>query len=155
MQVVNPIIAGLTATQEKGLGHFAIIYGQIEAASFGVKYIGNQIQWGVGQRPGYPDNYEGMPSGHTASAWSGASYVRAFSPDYAYLVVPLYATSIATGYSRITSQQHSTGQVVVGALIAEILTFANSKLRWSENYQPKFTFSYGDQQSRVEFFMRF
>lgn len=155
MQMVNPAIAFLTASQEKGIGHFAIIYGEIEAIAQGVKYIGNQSQWNLGQRPCCSQNYEGMPSGHTASAWSGAAYVRTFSHDYSYLILPLYASSVATAYSRVRASQHTTGQVVAGALLAEAVTFINYKLKWSQNYQPRLMVNYGEKQSLLQFLIKF
>lgn len=155
MQIVNPVIALLSASQEKGVGHFAIIYGEIEAITQGAKYIGNQSQWKLGQRPCCSQNYQGMPSGHTASAWSSAAYVRTFSHDYTYLILPLYASSVATAYSRVRASQHTTGQVVTGALLAEAVTFFNYKLKWSQNYQPRLMFSYGEKQSLLLFLIKF
>lgn len=58
---------------------------------------------------GKKNRYDGMPSGHTASAWVAASYIRTFSEDYKYLSIPLYLTAAVTGYSRIHAKEHTTG----------------------------------------------
>lgn len=138
MQIINPIIAGSLAAQEKGLGHFAIIYGQTLLGAHSIKLITKSGKWSMSKRPyieGKKDRFEGMPSAHTASAWAAASYVRTFSDDYKYASIPLYITAAITGYSRVKAKEHTWGQVVGGAALAEIVTYVNSKLAWSNEYR--------------------
>ncbi|OGV28308.1 MAG: hypothetical protein A3F18_03185 [Legionellales bacterium RIFCSPHIGHO2_12_FULL_37_14] len=155
MQIVNPTIAGLTSTQEKGMGHFLIVFAQVEILTQAMKFIGEQTTWQASQRPCCLSNYGGMPSGHTAAAWSGASYVRLFSPKYPYLIVPLYATSVATAYSRVQNKQHSSAQVITAAALTEILTVINSSLNWSKNYQAQFSLAYTDTSKDIKFAIKF
>ena len=46
------------------------------------------------------DRFDGMPSGHTNSAWVAAAYIRTFSEDYQYASVPLYITAAVTGIAE-------------------------------------------------------
>lgn len=133
-QIVNPIIAGLMASQEKGFGHGLLIYAETLGVTHGTKFLASQAKWGLSKRPRKTSkSYDGMPSGHTASAWFAASYIRVFS-DYKALSIPLYITSGLTGYSRIQSKRHTVLQVIAGAAIAEGLVILNSNLNWSKEY---------------------
>lgn len=75
-QIINPLISGAVASQEKGFGHFAIIYAQSFTSMHGIKLISQKAKWSASKRPnieGKKSRYEGMPSGHTNSAWVSAS----------------------------------------------------------------------------------
>jgi membrane-associated phospholipid phosphatase len=149
-QIINPLIAGSIASQEKGFGHFAIIYGQSLVAMHSIKYASNQGKWRASKRPfieGKKDRYDGMPSGHTNSAWIAASYVRTFSEDNQYVSIPLYITAAITGYSRVRAKEHTTAQVLAGAALAEIVTYINSKLDWSNEYRSSDFYIGGDEVS--------
>lgn len=137
-QIINPFIAAGFASQENGFGHFAIIYGQSWATMHGIKLISDKVKWAPSKRPeieGKKDRFDGMPSGHTNSAWVAASYVRTFSEDYKYVSIPLYITAAITGYSRVHAKEHTVSQVIAGAVLAEIVTYINSKLAWSNKYR--------------------
>ncbi|CAN0593464.1 unnamed protein product, partial [Ectocarpus sp. 12 AP-2014] len=49
--------------------------------------------------------------------------------------IPLYITAAITGYSRVYAKEHTTAQVIAGAALAEIVTYINSKLKWSNEYR--------------------
>jgi membrane-associated phospholipid phosphatase len=156
-QVINPVLAASLATQEKGLGHFAIIYGQSWGTMHGIKIISNKAKWQASKRPtieGKKDRFEGMPSGHTNSAWIAASYVRTFSEDYKYMSIPLYLTAAITGYSRVHAKEHTTPQVIAGAALAELVTYINSKLAWSNEYRST-NFYLGGNEVSASFEFRF
>lgn len=149
-QIINPLITGGLASQEKGFGHFAIIYGQSFLAMHSIKYIADKNKWRPGKRPaidGKKDRYDGMPSGHTNSAWIAASYVRNFSEENKYLSIPLYITAAITGYSRVHAKEHTASQVIAGAALAEIVTYINSKLDWSNDYKSSNFYIGGDEVS--------
>jgi hypothetical protein len=138
MQIINPLFAAGLASQEKGFGHFAIIYSQTFIIMHGTKIIAKSGKWQISKRPhidNKKDRYEGFPSGHTASAFAGASYVRTFSDEHKFFSIPLYITAAVTGYSRIKAKEHTNLQVLAGAALAEIVTFVNSKLDWSNEYR--------------------
>lgn len=137
-QIINPVVAGGVASKEKGLGHFLIIYGESLVITHATKFIASSQKLGASKRPTIAnkrDRYDGMPSGHTNSAWFAASYIRNFSTEYSYLAVPLYVTAAITGFSRVKSKEHTSLQVVSGAVLAEIVNIFNSKLAWSDNYR--------------------
>lgn len=158
MQILNPIVAATIASKEMGLGHQANIYAQTLMITHGTKFIANKNEWDLSQRP-YSStrkhaNYEGMPSGHTASAWSAAAYVRTFSDDYRSFVIPLYITSVITACSRIDAKEHTVLQVIAGATLAELVTFVNSKLRWSNEYKST-NFLFNSKNAMLSFEFRF
>lgn len=132
-QIATPIVAAGIASQERGLGHFAIIFAQNQLLTHSCKRIANKTKWDLSMRPNQRD-FDGMPSGHTNSSWSAAAYVRQFSSNKA-LCIPLYATAIVTGISRVAAGAHTIPQVIAGATLAEALTYVNSKLYWSKNYK--------------------
>jgi hypothetical protein len=156
-QIINPVIGVVISSQEKGAGHFAIIYGQSFVTMHGTKFIANKMQWNASKRP-YVENkksrYDGMPSGHTNSAWLAASYVRTYSEDYKYASIPLYITAAITGYSRIYAKEHTFGQVIAGAALAELVTYINSKLAWSDDYQSA-NFYFGGDEITASFVFKF
>jgi membrane-associated phospholipid phosphatase len=156
-QIINPVFVAGLASGEKGFGHFAVIYGETFVIMHGTKLIANSGKWQISKRPyieNKRDRYEGFPSGHTASAWVAASYVRVFSEDHKLLSIPLYITAAITGYSRIKSKEHTITQVLSGAALAEIVTFVNSKLDWSNEYKST-NFSVGPDGGMVSFHFRF
>lgn len=156
-QIINPVIAAGLSSQEKGFGHFAIIYGQSWVAMHGIKLVSDKAKWAPSKRPSVhdkKDRFDGMPSGHTNSAWVAASYVRTFSEDYKYVSIPLYITAAITGYSRVRAKEHTAAQVIAGAALAEIVTYINSKLEWSNEYRST-NFYFGQNEASVSFEFRF
>ena len=156
-QIINPVIASGIASKEKGFGHFAIIYGQSWVAMHGIKLISNKSKWSASKRPNIKDKkdrFDGMPSGHTNSAWVAASYVRTFSDDYKYVSIPLYITAAITGCSRVHEKEHTVAQVIAGAALAEIVTYINSKFKWSNEYRST-NFYFGKNEMSAGFEFRF
>jgi membrane-associated phospholipid phosphatase len=138
LQITNPIIAGVISTQEKGLGHFAIIYGESLAIMGISKLIGMSGRLEISKRPstqGGKCRFDGFPSGHTTSAWSAASYVRVFSENHKMLAIPLYAAAGLTGYSRVKAKQHTVTQVLMACGLSEAVTMINAKMKWSNEYK--------------------
>ena len=72
-------------------------------------------------RKSRPDgtDHRSFPSGHTSSAFSGASFIH-FRYSFKYSI-PLYLLAAFTGYSRVESKKHYTEDVIAGAGLA-ILT---------------------------------
>lgn len=139
LQIANPVMASLIANNEKGVGHFGVIYGQSLAFMGASKMIGKSSKLQISKRPainGKRNRFDGFPSGHTISAWSAASYTRIFSPEKKQYYIPMYFAAAVTGYSRVKAKEHTITQVVAAALLSETITYLNSKANWSMNYQP-------------------
>jgi len=106
-----------------GLG-CALANGQV--ADFAIRYIS---QWSVvqssksllgdaaiNQRPN--GHGRGMPSGHTATAFFGASYIAtSCSGGNIWMKSAAYLTAIFVGGSRIEANAHDIWQVLLGALV--------------------------------------
>tara|TARA_R110002072_G_scaffold239665_1_gene397636 strand:- start:3715 stop:4302 length:588 start_codon:yes stop_codon:yes gene_type:complete len=134
LKISSPFAAVIT-NNDKGFGHFMVIYKQSVFASSAMKFWSEKNKWEIGKRP-VGSFYNGMPSGHTVAAWAPAAYVRTFSKDHKYLSIPLYASAVAMAYSRVERKYHTVPQVITGALLVEAITYANSKLSWSKDYSP-------------------
>ncbi|MDX2049643.1 MAG: phosphatase PAP2 family protein [Rickettsiaceae bacterium] len=137
LQFTNPMFGTAIASQNKGTGHFLYIYSEGLGITYASKLTGKIYKPKTGKRP-YKKNkkprYDGLPSGHTYSAWASASYVRNFSNEYNQSA-PLYLAAIFTAYSRVESREHTISQVVAAALLAEIVNSINSKLEWNKEYR--------------------
>jgi len=86
---------------------FALAFARMEAATYGLKY---SIE---AERPN--GGSESFPSGHTASAFMGAEFIR---KEYGNgWGLPAYAVAGWVGYSRVESGNHYWRDVLGGALI--------------------------------------
>lgn len=132
-QIINPVAAGILASQERGALHFGIHMAQTQLVIEGGKWAGRKWKFEGSKRPD-SNSHCGMPSGHTAAAWVGAAYTREHSVKYQHLVIPMYGVAVFTGASRILSKRHSLQQVIVGAVLAEAIVFANSEMKWCQVY---------------------
>ena len=68
----------------------------------------------------FSSNYESFPSGHTALAFSGASFIAyRYEKKYA---IPAYLLATFVGYSRVYAKKHYWDDVIVGAGIGVLST---------------------------------
>lgn len=118
MQVIVPAYAfGLAMNEEDytGAKQFAYSFGAMEATVYGLKYTVRE------RRPNKADN-SSFPSGHTASAMSGAAFIhKRYGLKRA--IVPYLMTGF-TGYSRVFANKHFWWDVMAGATIGAALSFA-------------------------------
>ena len=116
-QVIVPAYAfGLAMNEEgwDGAKKFVYSFGAMEATVYGLKYTIKS------ERPNKADNHS-FPSGHTAAAFSGASFIhKRYGIKRA--IVP-YLLSGFTGYSRIVANKHHWRDVIAGAAIATALSW--------------------------------
>ncbi|WP_199770667.1 phosphatase PAP2 family protein [Helicobacter marmotae] len=101
--------------------------GQLALGTLGTQAVVEGLKWGFstahdnGSKVSFAkrpccDNYQGMPSGHAAGAFSAAGYVY-----YRYgwkPAVPVGVLAILTAASRVEAKKHSLLQVSVGSLLA-------------------------------------
>ena len=93
---------------EEGRMEFYKMYGVTMLSTVALKYTVRE------KRPDNDDR-DSFPSGHTASAMAGATFVH---KRYGLAqALPLYAGAIYTGYSRIHVNRHHPRDVLVGTLL--------------------------------------
>jgi len=118
MQVIVPAYAlGMAMNEDgwDGVTQFAYSFATTEAAVYGLKYTVSE------ERPNEADNHS-FPSGHTASAMSGASFIHArYGFKRAFL--PYIMTGF-TAYSRIDANKHWWWDTLAGAAIAGFMSYA-------------------------------
>lgn len=71
------------------------------------------------ERPNGEDH--AFPSGHSAAAFSGASYLH-YRYGWQY-GTPAYLAASVVGYSRIKADKHFVSDVIAGAAIANLVSF--------------------------------
>ncbi len=92
----------------EGREQFYWAYGTTMATTVALKYAVKE------KRPDNNDE-DSFPSGHTASAMVGATFIhKRYGFSYA---IPAYIGAIYTGYSRIQVNRHHPHDVLVGAII--------------------------------------
>lgn len=92
-------------------------------------------------------NSDSFPSGHTASAFSGATFIHR-RYGWRRAVVPYVLASI-TGISRVSSRWHDVSDVLAGATIAGLYSWILADKRWPV------IFSAGTDGARLDFHARF
>jgi len=95
----------------EGRGQFYLAYGTTMASTVALKYTVRE------KRPDNNDR-DSFPSGHTASAVAGATFIhKRYGFKYA---IPAYMGAIYTGYSRIQVNRHHPRDVIAGAVIGAL-----------------------------------
>ena len=93
---------------EEGRSEFYWAYGTTMVTT-------NVLKYTVREKRPDTDTRDSFPSGHTSSAFSGASFVhRRYGLTYA---LPLYVGAIYTAYSRVHVNRHHPRDVVAGAVL--------------------------------------
>ena len=124
LQIGLPISAGIMTLIEKdyeGTKKFALSYGTSLAITYSLKYIVRK------QRPEGRELYDSFPSGHTTSAFSGASFIQRRCGwkygKYAYVLAAIVATSRMEG----PDGWHDIWDVLGGATIGIGSTYLFTK----------------------------
>jgi len=101
--------ATLYTEDYNGSIEFLKAYGATATATQILKYTVRE------QRPNNSDSYTSFPSGHSSSAFSGASFIhKRYGLSYA---IPAYIGAIYTAYSRVKAEKHYTKDVIAGAIL--------------------------------------
>jgi len=116
LRVVIPATAyGMTFYQndQEGRGQFSKALLTTVGITYGLK--------ATIKHNGPNGHAESFPSGHAATAFSGASFLH---KRYGWeLGIPAYAAATFVGWSRIDSDDHDTTDVVAGAAISMLSTY--------------------------------
>lgn len=114
LQILLPVTAlGVTVAKKDWVGTKELTYTTL--VSLGSTYV---IKYTVSRAR--PDESEAtsFPSGHTASAFIGPSFVhRRYGWKYS---VPLYLLAGFVGFSRVYADRHWSGDVMAGATISMV-----------------------------------
>lgn len=111
-----PLTAGLISLfkyDHQGVMQLGFSYAAALGATLALKKTINS------ERPNGED--ESFPSGHAASAFSGASYLH-----YRYGLrygIPAYAIALGVGYSRVENDKHYWRDIAAGAAIANLSAY--------------------------------
>jgi len=112
LTLLIPAVAfGATVATDDSVGEIEFLkaYGSTAAVTQILKYTVRA------PRPNNPDSVTSFPSGHTSSAFSGATFIhKKYGIGYA---IPAYIGAIYTAYSRVEAEKHYTKDVIAGALI--------------------------------------
>jgi membrane-associated phospholipid phosphatase len=115
LQIVLPALAlGMTVVAEdlEGTGQFLKSGAFTASCTFGLKYAIDS------ERPG--GGGHSFPSGHTAAAFAGASFIaRRYGWRFG---LPAYGAASFVAFSRVDSDQHHVEDVVAAAAIAIVST---------------------------------
>jgi membrane-associated phospholipid phosphatase len=135
MQIVLPGAAAVCAGRQDDLVPYsARLVGQI-AVTQGLKYgLGDRP---INQRPN--GGTHGFPSGHTAAAFYGASYLANNCLQTGGQKAVAYGLAVAVGASRLHANQHDLAQVVAGALVGYMfdnvaVSFSGDRIGISRRY---------------------
>lgn len=116
-QFAIPAFAAAVAVA-KGDGAGLVQLGVSTVAASGVV---EGLKYGV-DRQGPDGSDQSFPSGHTARAFSGASYLHyRYGWQWGF---PAYLAAGAVGYSRVDANKHYWSDVIAGAAIANVIAFA-------------------------------
>lgn len=114
LQIALPLSAGIVSILKKdykGTKKLAFSYGTTLAITYSLKYLTKK------QRPEGRDRFDSFPSGHTSSAFSGASFLqRRYGWSYG---VPAYILAGLVGISRMEGPDdyHDIWDVLGGAIV--------------------------------------
>ena len=112
LQIVLPVTAYATTLyldDDTGQMQFYKSFGTTLATTYLFKYTVRE------KRPD-SSNTDSFPSGHTSSAFAGASFIH-MRYGLKYAILP-YMAAVYTGYSRIYANRHHPVDVYAGAAIA-------------------------------------
>jgi membrane-associated phospholipid phosphatase len=118
MMIVNGWALGL-ALNETGWGGTMQYFGSMVGAQLTTEIIKTKI---IHERRPNGLNTESFPSGHATGAFSGATFIHK-RYGWKKAVVP-YALASLTAYSRVHTRMHYVHDVVAGAIIAGLFTWA-------------------------------
>jgi membrane-associated phospholipid phosphatase len=109
--------AAVSVAALKSDGDGLLQFGATSAVTMGITYA---LKYSLDRER--PDGGgQSFPSGHTASAFMGASYLHyRYGWEYG---LPAYAAAAAVGYSRVEADKHHWEDVIAAAVIANLSAY--------------------------------
>lgn len=150
LQIVLPGAAGISTIvlwDKQGAWQFVKSYGTTLALTYGLKYTINK------PRPEGATDGHAFPSGHTSSAFSGASFIqRRYGWAYG---APAYALAGFVAYSRLEgyNDRHDGWDVLGGIVVGVGSTYLFTTPYQREHYE--LTFSSGEDTYLMGFKYKF
>lgn len=133
---LTSLIVILAKNDKKGFWQFAKSYGTTLGVTYALKYAIDK------PRPDGRTDGKAFPSGHTAVAFSGASFLqRRYGWEYG---IPAYLVAGLVGYTRIEGidDRHDGWDVLAGAIVGVGSTYLFTTPYQKEHYE--LTFNSGD-----------
>jgi len=124
LQIALPLSTGIISIMKKdyqGTKKLAFSYGTTLAITYSLKYLTKK------QRPEGRNRFDSFPSGHTSSAFSGASFLqRRYGWNYG---IPAYILAGLVGVSRMEGPDdyHDIWDVLGGAVVGIGSTYIFTK----------------------------
>jgi len=143
----SALIATLAKKDFEGTKQFGYSYGSAMILTHTLKYLIRK------QRPEGRQRYDSFPSGHTSSAFSGASFIqKRYGWDYG---IPAYVLATLVGVSRMEGPDgyHDIWDVIAGASVGITTTYL-----FTDSYEDRdwdITFSSGNKSYLLTFSYRF
>ncbi len=126
-QYVMPLAGAVCAGVRRDVVPYLLRFGGQAVTVEGLKRgLGNAA---INQRPN--GNSRGFPSGHTAAAFYGASYLAHNCTTSSIGQIAVYGLAAAVGASRVQSNHHTVAQAVAGALVG--MMFDTVSVSFSDN----------------------
>ena len=120
LQIALPVSAGIMTLVNgdyEGTKQLALSYGTTLAITYSLKYLVAK------RRPEGREQYDAFPSGHTASAFSGASFIqRRYGWKYGWVAYTL-ASIVAVSRMEGPDGYHDFWDVLAGATVGISSTF--------------------------------
>ena len=129
---LTSLIIIIAKKDKKGLWQFAKSYGTTVGLTYALKYAIDK------PRPDGRTDGKAFPSGHTAAAFSGASFLqRRYGWEYG---IPAYAVAGLVAYSRLEgiNDRHDGWDVLAGAVVGIGSTYLFTTPYQKEHYEVTF-----------------
>ena len=136
LQIALPVSAGIMTLIKKdyqGTKKLALSYGTTLAVTYSLKYLTKK------ERPEERNHFDSFPSGHTSSAFSGASFIqRRYGWKYG---TPAYILAALVAVSRTEAPDgyHDGWDILAGAAIGISSTYLFTKPYIKEHFDIGFS----------------
>ena len=130
LQIALPIAAVVCSIRKRDFSSVGWrLIGQEATVQAGKNALGKSR---INRRPN--GNYKGFPSGHTAAAFYGASYLSRKCLKSRGGKIAVFGLAALVAASRVDADTHSIGQAVAGALVGVAfdrvsVSFTNNRIR--------------------------